>query len=501
MFSPQLKEYIEKIYEIKDFTEDNFYKGSFQDFEVRDTSQGNFRFNSALLFPLLTPFVNGGSVILAGGIGGGKTSYLKCLGAMITNQELFPIEESILRCHSQLTEEQVIGRYNYADMLGSALNLNFSLSDLANMSPEQLENIKKNFIPVAEALSKVIGPRETVEWRKFVNPSQPWKIADEINLLSPWQQNMFLPIFGEGIAKYSDYVIKIKNYRMLLTMNWPEPGTFEWRRAFSDRIALCAPAFQASAADLYPILREGPNERLKRKEIEKIIAKAPKLGKMGINQELGISYNTAFWELPSRIDEEIKMDETAEIYIVSLARELSLCIHCTGNDKGQAVDKKPTDLCDFMGGGCHYKTKDYSICYKTKGGLSTRAVKEHLYTFSKALAAFLGMETVEKELVHALAPYVLLHRVDLSKDYEASDKCNMRLEYIKENICETFNRRINDMKRMYEVWDKAKKSGDNRNIMEAIRNLKDQTSSHLIALDYEMDLEKELYRRERKVRI
>jgi hypothetical protein len=141
-------------------------------------------------------------------------------------------------------------------------------------------------------------------------------------------------------------------------------------------------------------------------------------------------------------------------------------------------------------GACHYHKTPQNICYKTKGGFSVRALKECLYTYSKALAAFIDLDTVELEVVHALAPYTLLHRAELTGEYDNRKGYygNKKLEYVKDEICGVFKNKIGDLVKIYEVWDKGVGATSKAGVKAQINLL--GKMDQLIAGDYKRDLEK-----------
>ena len=81
---------------------------------------------------VINALVERGTMMLYGGHGGGKTTLSKYLGQIFCEKSKEKIEDCILRGHSQLTEEKILGSLDFAQMLGQKKLTNGNLDVVLN---------------------------------------------------------------------------------------------------------------------------------------------------------------------------------------------------------------------------------------------------------------------------------------------------------------------------------------------------------------------------------
>ncbi len=228
---------------------------------------------------------------------------------------------------------------------------------------------------------------EKVVWRNFIESF--WKIIDEINRLSPSAQDAIFSILSEGIAKYFDGVYVTREYVFYATINPRDIGSYPLGLPLLDRFGMAVPISMPMYDEMVDIT-EFPDDKLHEFDdsmIPTILSK----------DELIV-----IWNLASRIN----LEDDAKLFISALIREFSACIR-TPKELGTFIESAES-ICR----GCHFNTET-SICNKTYTPLSVRAGKD-LVRYSKALAWLLGTNSVSPNIVFAIAPFVIWHRVHLS---------------------------------------------------------------------------------------
>ena len=314
----------------------------------------------------INSIVKNGAMLLYGGHGGGKTTLSKYLGQVFLNKSEYQIEKAILRGHQQLTEEKMLGSLNFKQILSP------------DLIPEDGEI--------------------DVKWNEFVKSE--WKIIDEINRLTPYAQNILLSLLAEGVVKYQNQTYPIGDFTVFATMNPPDEGNVILPPPFMDRFALALPITMPDHSTLQTI------------------------GKTDDSQKNDFSFSLGGVALNEIKDEvsKLKYDPEAEEFINTIVSEYRLCDRIVKEASDSiTVDK---GLCT-NGSECRYLTTELP-CSKIEHPLSVR-VKQDLYKYGKALAWFLGYDTVKVIHINALAPYMIWHRSKLSE------------RYIRNNLKEYFN--------------------------------------------------------------
>ena len=352
----------------------------------------------------INSIVNNGAMLLYGGHGGGKTTLSKYLGQVFLNKSEYQIEKAILRGHQQLTEEKMLGSLNFKQIL----------------SPD--------LIPEDGDID--------VKWNEFVKSE--WKIIDEINRLTPYAQNILLSLLAEGVVKYQNQTYPIGDFTVFATMNPPDEGNVILPPPFMDRFALALPITMPDHSTLQTI------------------------GKTDDSQKNDFSFSLGGVALNEIKDEvsKLKYDPEAEEFINTIVSEYRLCDRIVKEASDSiTVDK---GLCT-NGSECRYLTTELP-CSKIEHPLSVR-VKQDLYKYGKALAWFLGYDTVKVIHINALAPYMIWHRSKLSeryirnnlKEYFNNNKfsVNANLDGTKEIVSLIFNKFEHRMKNFLIDYKKA----------------------------------------------
>jgi len=325
---------------------------------------------------IINALVPKGTALLYGGYGAGKTTLLKILGRMLAGESLNEIEGSIIRAHPQLTEEKIVARLNLGALLKEG--------------------------------------EEEVIWKKFVNTF--WKIIDEVNRLNPQAQDILLSLLNEGIIKYFDSIVKVRNFVLYATINPGDIGTFDLGLPFLDRFGIAIPVTNPSLDSLLEITYN-LDERLydwDNTEIPTFLNKNDLL---------------VIWGL---VDSVI-LTEEGRLFISSLTRDLSLCIRGPKEIGSMLNDE---NFCR----GCKFFTKN-NLCNKVLVPLSVRAARD-LIRYSKAMSWMLGLREVPIEIINLLAPYVIWHRLKFSENVVNNVK--NKIEAAKEIVSIAFK---NFMKR------------------------------------------------------
>ena len=352
----------------------------------------------------INSIVKNGAMLLYGGHGGGKTTLSKYLGQVFLNKSEYQIEKAILRGHQQLTEEKMLGSLNFKQIL----------------SPD--------LIPEDGDID--------VKWNEFVKSE--WKIIDEINRLTPYAQNILLSLLAEGVVKYQNQSYPIGDFTVFATMNPPDEGNVILPPPFMDRFALALPITMPDHSTLQTI------------------------GKTDDSQKNDFSFSLGGVVLDEIKDEvsKLKYDPEAEEFINNIVSEYRLCDRIVK----EASDSITVDngLCT-NGSECRYLTTELP-CSKIEHPLSVR-VKQDLYKYGKALAWFLGYDTVKVIHINALAPYMIWHRSKLSeryirnnlKEYFNNNKfsVNANLDGTKEIVSLIFNKFEHRMKNFLIDYKKA----------------------------------------------
>ena len=360
---------------IYDFISDHLY------FYRPDLEINGEKYNSTLLFSLLTTVVQGKQLIV-GEPGLGKTTSAEYICSVFYQIPLGTIWLSEVAGHPEQTEEKIVGRPN----LG--------------------------------LLNKGI---ESVVWSNFVQ--LPVKIVDEINRLPETKQSIILDGVDRGNWQYLNEMFTNDEYCLFATANYQDLGTFTIIPPMLDRFDVMVESKHPGANISYLIasfykkdelLRHEKYERelnkllndsklsyeIKIERIEKVYAKFSRhLEKMGL-QPISKQKRKA---IQNEI-EDMELDLDANAFLRTLISELSFCYKY-----GQ---KRANEKCEE---GCHFTGY---LCHSIKNCISNRfPISVKLY--AKALAWFLGNKQVNVEHIKTVAPYALSHRLQWKEEFIA----------------------------------------------------------------------------------
>lgn len=263
---------------------------------------------------------------------------------------------------------------------------------------------------------------ERIVWRNFI--SSFWKIIDEINRLSPSAQDAIFSILSEGIAKYFDGIYETKEHVFYATVNPRDIGSYPLGMPLLDRFGMAVPISMPKYDEIADIT-EIPDDKLVEWDDSTVPALLSKEKLMII------------WNLVSRVN----LDVEAKLFISAIIREFSACIR-TLKELGTFLD-----LAESICKGCHFNTEN-SICNKIYTPLSVRTGKD-LVRYSKALSWLLGLDNVPVNIVFAIAPYIIWHRVHLSPKFLERFHGN-RFRAVKTLIDIAFRNFINRLPIYYE---------------------------------------------------
>jgi len=381
-----------KIIEIYEFVDENLY------YNVKDLEIKERKFNSMLLFSILTCLVPGKQLIV-GEPGLGKTTTSEYISCLFYSLPLEVIYSSEIHGNPEQTEEKMIGR-----------------PDLGKLN---------------------VGVEEVI-WSSF--SQLPVKIVDEINRLPPSKQDILLDSIDRGIWSYlNDVIINVENC-FFATANFSEGGGFELTPRMLDRFDVMVESKHPGSILAFELVESKENEKkLKNpvlsKEIINILKnktnytdKLVRINELSDQfseylEKIGVpSIKTA--ERKEIRDEirKIKLDKDAEAFSIMLISELSFCKKF---GQKRVIEDCPED--------CHYS--EY-LCSKIRSCISNR-FPQSLINYSRALAWFLGSKKVDIEHVSLVAPYTLAHRLKWKDRFYLSASKDERNDTIEVYLAKT----------------------------------------------------------------
>jgi len=369
--------YQKQVMEVYQFINDHLY------FNRPDIEIKGERYNSAILFSLLTA-LNKGKELIIGEPGLGKTTSAEFVCSLIYQFPLGVIWGSEVSGHPEQTEEKIIGR------------------------PD---------------LGKLNRGEEDVVWTNF---SQiPVKIVDEINRLPETKQSMILDGVDRGNWEYLNEMIINDEYCLFATANYQDGGT-------NTIIAPLVDRFDTMVESRYPgahlsfligktkrkdhILRHPKYEKDLYRVLKSKIAHEKKIPKLEeicnafgeyVEEVLGIKPLQRQDRDQIRTEmESLEMDLDASAFTRMLLAEFSFC-----ERYGQ---KRVVENCEE---GCHYTGY---LCHDIKNCASNR-LPTSIKQYARGLAWLMGDGEIDMEHVKSVLPYTLAHRVQW-KDEVLSQK-------------------------------------------------------------------------------
>lgn len=352
-----------------------------------DLTVGNDKFNSALLFGVLTE-LNKGNQILYGEYGGGKTTSAEYLHSIFHNVPIDIVRRSVVRGNPQLTQEKIIGRPDYG---------------------------------------KMHQGQERVVWQHFV--LVPPKIVDEFNRIPESNQSMLLEGVDRGEWGYLNEHIAQGRQPFFATCNYEDRGNNTLIPPLLDRFDIATESKFPGVANALAIgnnWNNGKDEILKDPEISREILGLLNSGKHYDEISSGLKkFSDKFRiKLKSRKLETLTEQELAEIdkeiegtglagnavmYLGFLISEL--------NQHAKYGQKRSNDPISGEEG---------NYLYNLLKGSGSRREEKSIVRYAKSLAWFQGKKEANLEHVLSVAPYTLWHRVRLTEDLISKFKDDKR---------------------------------------------------------------------------
>jgi MoxR-like ATPase len=359
----------------------------------RDLAIGGTSVNAQLYFSVANACLRNRAVLLYGGMGANKTTLVNLLGSSFMGLPLEDVENTMVSGHPEQTEEKIVGF----------------------LDPRQW--------------SRASGGVDVL-WTPWAKSR--WKVINEINRFPSGKQNLFLEIIQKRKISYAGCVLEAGDTCYFTTMNPDFSATYPMDEALLDRISACVPAAQP---DLLGSLSLAERER----DIRDLAEELPRFTP------------AEFDSIPSSVA-RIDLDAKVELAIVSLLRDFTLCERAPGNDKTQLSGAGPNrGLCS----GCHYFNNSEVVCWQTDEGLSDR-VRQDLRDFTRALA-FLLERSGDIEVLRAVAPYIIWHRVTpVHSLLERPPYYGARkLAFVSELVEKSINRTLNERAEMNMIFSRA----------------------------------------------
>lgn len=372
------------VNDIYDYVQNHLYFGR-PDLEVKGR-----RFNSALLFTLLTS-LNCGKQIIIGEPGLGKTTSAEYVCCLIYRVPLATVWTAEVAGHPEQTEEKIIGR-----------------PDLGKLSQGE----------------------EVVVWSHFV--LLPVKIVDEMNRLPETKQSIILDGVDRGNWGYLNESIINPEYSLFATANYQDKGTSTVIAPLLDRFDVMVESKHPGANFAFLVGKKGRDGLVLRDEASEeafrqaLCSRLPHRQRLERIEELGSAFAQALAQkhgIPSlsREDREeiraqcegIRFDLDANAFLRVVLAELSFCF-CFGQKRSQ---EGCLDTCHFTG----YLCRAVRNCISNRFPLSVRI-------YAQSLAWLLGDSVVDLEHVRTILPYALAHRIQWKEEVVAQRERDIRVD-------------------------------------------------------------------------
>ncbi|HOU70523.1 MAG TPA: AAA family ATPase [Methanothrix sp.] len=360
----------------------------------KDLLIGGDRINSQLYFCLANACLRSRAILLYGGMGANKTTLINLLGASFLGLELDRMEDLMVTGHPEQTEEKIVGF----------------------LDPRQWTGQKE-------------GPVQVL-WTDWAGSR--WKLINEINRFPSGKQNLFLEILQKRRISYAGQVCQPGETCYFATMNPEFSATYPLDQALLDRISACVPAYQP---DFLAGLLLSERER----EVRDLAGMLPRFTE------------SEFSSLPQLVAGK-PLSSQVELAVLCLIRDFTLCERAPSYDKTQLSGSKPSlGLCS----GCHYHNNPEAICWQTDEGLSDR-VRQDLRIFCRAFAFLLDRQA-DLEILRAIAPYVIWHRINpMTSVLEKPPYFGVgKLAYVASLVNKSIDRTMNERREMNLIYSHA----------------------------------------------
>jgi len=352
------------------------------DFEVSGE-----RYNSALLFGVLTE-LNKGNMLLFGEYGGGKTTSAEYLQSIFNSLPLDLIKRVAIRANPQKTEEKMVGRPDYG---------------------------------------KMHKGKEEVVWQYFVKIGP--KIIDEFNRIPESNQSIVLNGVDRGDWDYLNDFISTGPQPFFATCNYADRGNNGLIPPILDRFDVAVESRFPGVANALHIAQDYHNDKDKILSNSELTRKALDIfnsGKPQAEVQKGIEeivqehekdlrtkdFPVLSREDKERIEQEIRVvpfDRDAEQYFAFLVAEMN-----TSQKYGQKRSIDPATIENGL-----YLQASFV-------GSGSRREEKSVVRYAKSLAWLQNQDKVNLDHVTQVAPYVLWHRVRWTPETQNTFKDNDR---------------------------------------------------------------------------
>jgi len=382
-----------------------------------DLAVAGQRINAPLYFCIANACLRNRAVLLYGGMGANKTTLVNLLGCSLLSLDLEAVEDLVVSGHPEQTEEKIIGFLDPRQWMEPAAGTN------GRGSNEPDSQNGKNGTNGPNSRTRVLW----TGWAK-----SRWKLINEINRFPGGKQNLFLEILQKRRISYAGSVCSPGDTCYFATMNPEFSSTYPVDQALLDRISACVPATQP---DFLAGLLLAERER----DVRELAEELPRFT------------SEEFLALPGLVAEKpIKSD--VELAVLCLLRDFTLCERAPAYDKSQLSRARPSlGLCS----GCHYWNNPEAVCWQVDEGLSDR-VRQDLRSFTRAFAFLLDRDA-DLQVLRAVAPYVIWHRVTpLPSALEKPPYFGAgRLAYVADLVEKSINRTMNERAEMNHIYSRA----------------------------------------------
>ncbi|HOO55044.1 MAG TPA: AAA family ATPase [Methanothrix sp.] len=389
-----------------------------------DLRVGDRKVNGQLYIALANACLRNRAALLYGGMGANKTTLVNLLGSAFTGLSFDEVENLMITGHPEQTEEKIVGFIDPRQWSCPPA----SLSSLSSPSSPSSSSSHSSSFPDGGAGSI------QVMWTPWARSR--WKVINEINRFPSGKQNLFLELISKRKVNYAGETLELGDTCYFATMNPDFSATYPLDEALLDRISISVPATQP---DFLASLALAERER----EVDELAESLPRLSR------------EEFDALPGMVA-SVCLESQVELSIISLLRDFTLCERAPAFDKTQlSGGSKPSrGLC----AGCHYFNNPEVCCWQVDEGLSDR-VRQDLRSYTRALALLLGFGGSEGkiEVLRAVAPYVIWHRLTPNRTmlerppyYGAG-----RLQYVKDLVEKSINRTLNERGEMNMIFARA----------------------------------------------
>lgn len=379
-------------------------------------------FPAAIIASYLT---NRSCLLIIGSPGAGKTATIRFISRYITNTSIVNME-NIIHCDFEIASEDWLGIKDPQDFI------------------------------------KGKGDWQ-VKWFKWIRENGKNiidLIIDEVNRGNANFQNKLLGVLADSRVQLGEFNKALSELRVFMTMNHidEKAGTINvvpLQYALLDRItqSINVPHSSRLAKDLFRECRDDERELgYDDDDIVKPILTIDELRKATI------------------LANKIPVDDDAHLLALYLAQDSTFCILAPHYDKTLLENPKFSDHKGGLCENCHFKSN--KIC-KTFYGGSMRVYKD-LIALGKSYAFILGMASLNKYIIKAIAEDVISHRIIVNEERSSSDmisnKCDTR-KYIKEKYIDECWKNLKKRAKAETLYNKLINGYGDEGDLQTLKNL------------------------------